>query len=1394
MWTFINSKHLRKGVKIAIFSSALIVLALLGLWLLRNYILINSFQKITEEKTNHHVHLTLSKLNFNPGTMSVTADSIQITFDSVFIDESNNTLLEKLTFSSVQLENFNVWSLLFDKQLKADKLIFTKPDVYITANKADTAVKINPEEVIRLVNGTSGFHISFPAKLKKVEIRYGAIDVTDRHNSAKKFSTGSLTVYMEDFNTIDNNSEQRLNSLSKTLYIKAEDLYKSFQSNYALAIDSLIWHSEKNRFKAFGFDFLPTTRVADTAGMLIIKAGSLTADEFHLLGDTLQQATIQKLVLTNGNLHIRKKKSNGKKTVATPEDFFFKYVTADTLILKHNDLFLETNRGDTVLFFKNLAVNLKNIQIDSLFLKNPNQHFNYKSFSFSTRSFVSNTLLPGLHLESGKVLYNSKRKKFVLDGFLIRDSASNFHFHSGRIKLNLSLKKLLKNQKQTFDVFMIRPYAQVRLNNHKTGFQNDSSGIVTKLIPREVKITGGTFITLLNNGADSLILNNTNLLVKNPLFNADSRQFKWDTLNLVTGKFSFFKQNNFIVQAGSTRLNGNNLTVYNTLFNSLSNPSNKTSLNGLRLKSFNLNKLIFNKELSADSLIIIAPETEWNLSKKNKAQQDSAFVLSKTVTNAEHNTSFKVDIQHFAVEHGKIKVASIKPSALASFESDYSLTWNHLRTGHLADHPFSSLKELELSLSNTIITSAGLKATIGNLHLASDNGFLGFNNIKINSLSDSVLNINDFSINFIGFKAMDYNNLLGQDKLTFGHLLVKGVKIDVEQKQHNLSKKITAGNKPTSIDVNTLLPFETTFDTIRIENIGIRYAVEENQSQSVYSINNFNLKYIPLAKQNDTIVTGIPFINNSIFHFDSATFSNADKGFSVITKKAAFNTYDSTFVLQNITINTGNRTRIESGLISMSGITASDVFPLTFSVKRLNVSKTEMKIINPRPQHRVQEKQQSSGFSGLHKYSELISSFTIDTILFPNISATYYTGDSLKKQWSAEKIKVKIGGFLINPSKALDTLPIQFSSLSADMNNRKFITGDSLYEISAGHFLYNHLEQSLVVDSFNVKPLFDTLTFFEKSRWQTDRTNLFIPQIIFSGIKLDELNKNNPFHLSKVIAKGFHADLYRDKAFPRDSLIRPLLVGTLKKINQPFVIDTLLITNGYFKYSEKEKISDKAGYVFFNGLNLTGINVTNITNKTQGMLTKFFADGKLMGTGKVHVDFYFPLSDNQLSQFWFTGKSEKLDLTTLNTMTQPNAGLTILSGRGTLDIPLVTANDTVAMGNMMFKYRRLKVGLYNRKKANHNGGITTPLVRFILNGLVLRSNNPNWFKRPRVGIVYFKRDRNKSIANYIWKSTLSGALSTLGFNNKEQRKRRKEYRKEEFEVQREAVKNEKYGK
>ena len=67
----------------------------------------------------------------------------------------------------------------------------------------------------------------------------------------------------------------------------------------------------------------------------------------------------------------------------------------------------------------------------------------------------------------------------------------------------------------------------------------------------------------------------------------------------------------------------------------------------------------------------------------------------------------------------------------------------------------------------------------------------------------------------------------------------------------------------------------------------------------------------------------------------------------------------------------------------------------------------------------------------------------------------------------------------------------------------------------------------------------------------------------------------------------------------------------------------------------------------------------------------------------------------------------------------------------------------------------------------------------MINGLVIKSYNPRFARTPRTGIVYYKRDTRRSIVNYLWKSLLSGMLSTMGVNNKEQRQQKKDIRKKE---------------
>jgi len=122
-------------------------------------------------------------------------------------------------------------------------------------------------------------------------------------------------------------------------------------------------------------------------------------------------------------------------------------------------------------------------------------------------------------------------------------------------------------------------------------------------------------------------------------------------------------------------------------------------------------------------------------------------------------------------------------------------------------------------------------------------------------------------------------------------------------------------------------------------------------------------------------------------------------------------------------------------------------------------------------------------------------------------------------------------------------------------------------------------------------------------------------------------------------------------------------------------------------------------------------------------------------------------------------------------------GIGIIRGKGSVDAPFIWANDSIARGSLVFKYKKLKLATYSRKKEKLNKGVLSPLINFMINDLVVKSNNPKFARKPRTGQVYFVRDTQKAVVNYLFKSILSGLTSTLGFNNKEQRLERKEERK-----------------
>ncbi len=1398
---------MKKHFKILWITLGAVLLVLIGLWLLRNVILTYAFEELVSTETKGKVHLEINSLDVSILHQTIRVDSLAIKFDSIYLDKEQHSELKRINFSGVLLKNFNLFNLLVNKKLIADKLLFFKPDVFISEDGTEKKKVKDPKELLKLIEHSSLNNFGVLAHIRSVELRYGQVEIVDIHDPEIRFTTKSLTIFLDDFNSIDKKDWFKGEMFfSKSLYLKVSGFYKSFNPGYALAIDSLSWFTGDYDMDAYGIRLVAMDRFPDSLPRLNIQAKSILMNNFHLKGeDSINKATVRKLILNDGMVQLREAKTDRRdKKKQVNGKALFQLILADTLILNRNQLFLETHAGDTILSFNNLDLRLEHIKLDSSFMDNPEEHLSYSSFRFVTESFVSERMMPGTHIQSGTVSYNSKWDKFVLDGFQIKDDKGAFDFHSGRIKLNISLKALLKNQHQKVDAFVIRPFLALNLKKlaaREKSQKNKESNI--NLESGNIKLVHATVKAVLNNGIDKVELQDANLDLNNLKYNKAEHLLNWNKLLLNTTSLAFEKQGYMSVNSGALSFNGRNLTLYNLEISGKQGALHSFSLKKLNITALDIVNLVFNKTFNADNLMLSSPVLSLIITPKDKSSSDSVFSFARLAGGIEKESDYKININRLAVKNGTADVEINKSDTVSGFHTLFDLTWNKVRFGHSNDAPLSNLKGFELNLQDAYHFGNGLRTTVDNFALRSDDGYLGISNVKVIHHDSSLVgrwNIRDLSLKFIGVRNFDFQHLLGNDKILFGKLLVDGLIVDVSKYGTNSSKNIDESEiKPVSFNLQKELPFETMFDTIEVKNLSLNYIQSDSSSTTRYGVGDFRFTFSPGLKKNNKHLSSALLLNESAMQFDSLIVRNDRANMHLMVNQGVLNPEMNSLSLTGIEMSVDDnkeaqqQTQLNIDTIALNEISVFDSLPLTLNLKLFKVSNLDLNISNKKNKVKKLPADSALKMAGLYRFSKILNKVTIDTILFNDIDLDYFNTDSSKKHLTVDDVKLMVNNVEVNPSVALDTLPVKFGNLFAELHDRSFITNDSLYELKAQRLSYDYLNKTLNIDSFYVTPLLDTAAFFKRHKWQTQRVNLFVPTFAVSGFDFNTWNRTGIMTIGKITTDGLHARLYRDKNYPRDSLYRPLLQGMLRKVKMPFSIDSVKLTNAYIYYGELGIKSIKPGFIYLNDFNLTAVNITNRQFNNEKSLAKLFVDFSLMGKGKVEGNFYFPLSEKQGSQFWFSLKTEKLDLTTFNTMTQNLAGITILKGKGSIDIPLVTANDTVSLGSMLFRYRNLKLSLYNRKRAKRTGGISSPMINFILNDLVLRSNNPVWFRRPRVGIVYFKRDRNKSIVNFVWKSTLSGILSTLGFNNKEQRKRRKEYRKQEFDVQREAVKNEKYG-
>ncbi|MDZ7646168.1 MAG: hypothetical protein U5K54_02715 [Cytophagales bacterium] len=157
--------------------------------------------------------------------------------------------------------------------------------------------------------------------------------------------------------------------------------------------------------------------------------------------------------------------------------------------------------------------------------------------------------------------------------------------------------------------------------------------------------------------------------------------------------------------------------------------------------------------------------------------------------------------------------------------------------------------------------------------------------------------------------------------------------------------------------------------------------------------------------------------------------------------------------------------------------------------------------------------------------------------------------------------------------------------------------------------------------------------------------------------------------------------------------------------------------------------------------------------------TKLKVTTLLMGKSELSVDFGFDLKKDN-GDHWFKGSLNRFDLTELNKVFVPFKAISIRSGQLDRLTFSVRLNNDVSDGELSFLYSNLKIDRLNKDDLK-NRDFDNSFKSLLANTFLIKKSNPSGNSDPRIGVIHYKRAKEKSIFDFWIKSVLDGMRSTI---------------------------------
>ncbi len=370
--------------------------------------------------------------------------------------------------------------------------------------------------------------------------------------------------------------------------------------------------------------------------------------------------------------------------------------------------------------------------------------------------------------------------------------------------------------------------------------------------------------------------------------------------------------------------------------------------------------------------------------------------------------------------------------------------------------------------------------------------------------------------------------------------------------------------------------------------------------------------------------------------------------------------------------------------------------------------------------------------------------------------------DTILRSQTIQNVSLALERFRLIDLAANDPLDMFYvDDIGLAVHDYVIYLPDSLYRLEVKEVRTSLNEQAVYIDSLRLVPLYDQKEFTKKLDYSDDRFEVSVPAIRLLGINLGALYNYQDILVEKVLIQDVVTEVFRDNRLPQDPNRRPpTLQKMVRDIDAYLAIDTVLVENSKLTYSEIAPNSIKPGKVVFNNIRLEALHITNdaslIREKNRTLVN---GSALFMDESKLDVQFQFFL-DHPEDLYTYEGTLGFMKFEAFNPVIENIIAVSAEKGHIKSAAFSVKSTGHVAEGQIDFLYEDLKIQLLN-KEDKENPGFWLNAGSWLLNHLVIKSDNPAGKRELREGKIETDRNYQKSVFNHMSKALTGGITSSL---------------------------------